>query len=263
MSTIDITENNLEKITINGDVSWKNSFENNFIGGMLMESDAGIVQRPLSELIAEKLKQKIWNQEVQFGERLLESDLAEHYDVSRSTLREALRILENEALVVSRARKGTYVAEFSKKDRDEIVELRTLLEAHAFRQATAHLKDKHFNELGAIIGEMKTQALAKNWSKLFDLDMRFHSYVVQLSDNSRLIKIYNSIQVQIRTLLVHLDQYYSSHEAFFEEHKQLLGALKTKDANRVTKQVQDHIVFIGEKLIDTEEENINLKEATK
>src|SRR5699024_4598794 len=104
-----------------------------------MESDTSIVQKPLSELIAEKLKHKIWNQEVQFGERLLENDLAAYFDVSRSTLREALRILENESLIISKARKGTYVAEFSKKDRDEIVELRALLEAHAFRQATAHL----------------------------------------------------------------------------------------------------------------------------
>src|SRR5699024_9060266 len=216
-----------------------------------------IVQKPLSELIAEKLKQKIWNQEVHFGDRLLESELAEHFDVSRSTLREALRILENEELIISKARKGTYVAEFSKKDRDEIIELRALLEKHAFHQATSHLKKAHFKELESIIEEMKTQAKKKNWNKMFDLDMRFHSYVVQFCDNSRLIKIYNSIQVQIRNLLVHLDQYYSSHEAFYEEHKQLLDALKTKDASKIMDQVQEHIVFIGEKLIDSENGNIN------
>lgn len=218
-----------------------------------MEYDTGIVQKPLSELIAEQLKRQIWNQEAQFGERLLESELADYFEVSRSTIREALRILENEELVVSKARKGTYVAEFSKKDRGEIIELRTLLEAHAFRQATAHLEEKHFDELEHIMEDMKEEARKENWSKLFDLDMQFHSYVVQLSDNSRLIKIYDSIQVQIRTLLVHLDQYYSSHDAFYEEHKQLLDALKTEDPEKVTKQVHDHIVFIGEKLIDTEE----------
>jgi len=218
-----------------------------------MEYDTGIVQKPLSELIAEQLKRKIWNQEVQFGERLLESDLAEYYDVSRSTVREALRILENEELVISQARKGTYVVELSEKDRDEIMELRALLETHAFRQATAHLKKAHFMELDAIINEMKTQAKEKSWSNLFDLDMRFHSYIVQLSDNVRLIKIYNSIQVQIRTLFVHLDQYYSSYEAFCEEHEQLLDALKTKDVHKITQQVQDHIVFIGKEFLDHDE----------
>lgn len=216
-----------------------------------MEYDTGIVQKPLSELIAEQLKRKIWNQEIDFGERLLESDLANHFDVSRSTIREALRILENEELIISKARKGTYVSDYSQKDRDEIIELRTLLEAHAFRQAVVHLETEHFNELEKIVMDMKKEAEKKNWNNMFDLDMQFHGYVVRLSDNSRLIKFYNSIQVQIRTLLVHLDQYYPSHEAFYDEHKQLLDALKTKDPNKVTKQVQDHIVFIGKKVTNS------------
>lgn len=232
-------------------------------GEVYMGDDSGIVQKPLSELIAEQLKRSIWNQEVHFGERLLESELAEFFDVSRSTIREALRILENEELIISKARKGTYVADFSKKDRDEIIELRALLEVHAFRQATAHLQDEHFKKLEAIVEEMKAQAKEKNWNNLFDLDMHFHSYVVHLSDNSRLIKIYNSIQVQIRTFLVHLNQLYPSHEAFYNEHKQLLEALKTKDANMVTKQVQDHIEFIGETFKNSEDKKVNLKEATK
>lgn len=241
MSTIDITkmnDNHLKLVL--------------FEEGILMEDDTGILQKPLSELIAEQLKQKIWNQQVNFGERLLESELAENYEVSRSTIREALRFLENEELIISKARKGTYVASFSKKDRDEIIELRALLETHAFPQAVAHLNEEHFNELENLMGEMKAQAKQENWNKLFDLDMRFHSYVIQLSDNSRLIKMYNSLQVQIRTFLMHLDQLYSSHEAFYEEHKQLLEALRTKDPHIVTKQVQDHIEFIGEELIDTE-----------
>src|SRR5699024_3923475 len=213
-----------------------------------MEYDTGIVQKPLSELIAEQMKGKIWNQEIDFGERLLESDLAEYFDVSRSTIREALRILENEELIISKARKGTYVADFSQKDRDEIIELRILLESHAFRQAVVHMETEHFNELEKIVENMKREAEQKNWNHMFDLDMQFHGYVVELSDNSRLIKFYNSIQVHIRTLLVHLDQYYPSHEAFYDEHKQLLEVLKTKDPIQVTEQVQDHIVFIGKKI---------------
>lgn len=218
-----------------------------------MEYDTKILQQSLSERIANVVKQKIWNQEMQFGERLLENEMAANYAVSRSTIREALWLLENEGLIVSQARKGTYVADFSKQDRDEIIELRALLEAHAFPQAMVHLRDEHFNELESITDDMKTVAERKEWNTLFDLDMQFHSYVIHCSNNSRLINIYNSLQVQIRTFLMHLDQLYSSPEAFYEEHIQLLKALKTKDVNIVTKQVQTHIAFIGETLIETGE----------
>src|SRR5690625_6729087 len=84
-----------------------------------------ILQQPLSELIAVQLRKKIWNKELLFGERLLETELAEQFDVSRSTIREALRILEIEELVVSKARKGTYVATFSERSEEHTSELQS------------------------------------------------------------------------------------------------------------------------------------------
>src|SRR5699024_5229297 len=90
----------------------------------MMAQEQMIVQKPLSELIADELKRRIWNKELEFGERLLETELAEVYDVSRSTIREALRILESEELIISKARKGTYVATFTEKDLQEINELK-------------------------------------------------------------------------------------------------------------------------------------------
>src|SRR5690625_3343260 len=95
-----------------------------------------ILQQPLSELIAVQLRKKIWNNELLFGERLLETELAEQFDVSRSTIREALRILEIEELVVSKARKGTYVATFSEQDIAEIIELRMIIESREIGRAS-------------------------------------------------------------------------------------------------------------------------------
>ncbi|WP_373895540.1 GntR family transcriptional regulator [Virgibacillus sp. CBA3643] len=214
-----------------------------------MDDDTVVLQKPLSELIAEQLRQQIWDRELNFGERLLEVELAEQFDVSRSTLREALKILEQEGLVISKARKGTYVAQFSNKDLKEIIELRTLMEDHAFIDALPNLREEHFQELEAIINQMKKEVDRKDWDALFDLDMQFHSYVVGLCDNSRIIKIYDSIQVQIRAYLVHLDQYYSSHQAFYEEHKELYDALVTKDEQTVHERVRDHIAYVGENLL--------------
>ncbi|WP_099159762.1 GntR family transcriptional regulator [Virgibacillus ndiopensis] len=214
-----------------------------------MDEDSIILQKPLSQLIADQLKRRIWNKEIQFGERLLETDLAEKYDVSRSTIREALKILEIEELVISQARKGTYVADFTQQDLDEIIELRTLIEAKAFKHAIFRLEEKHFQDLEEIINQMKVKVDKKDWNELFDLDMKFHSYVVNLCGNSRIIKIYDSLQVQIRTFLMHLDQYYSSYQSFYNEHKELLQALASKDVQIVNERVKNHIEYVEEKLL--------------
>lgn len=209
-----------------------------------------ILHEPLSQIIAEQLRQRIWSREIQFGDRLLESDLAVAFEVSRSTIREALKILEYEELVISKARKGTYVTTFSKKDLEEIIELRTLLETEAFTQALPQLNDKQFKELNHIIEQMKD---LENWHDLFDLDMKFHGYVVHLCSNKRIIKIYNSLQVQIRAYLVHLDQYYSSYQSFYQEHKELLEALITKESPKVEEKVKNHIAYVEEKLLGVHE----------
>ncbi|HLS07863.1 GntR family transcriptional regulator [Lentibacillus sp.] len=208
-----------------------------------------IMQKPLSELIADQLKRKIWNEDIQFGERLLETELADSYDVSRSTIREALKILESEELVVSQARKGTYVADFTDQDAGEMIELRTLIESHAFMQAMSRLESEHIKKLEGIVGQMKEKANEKDWNGLFDLDMQFHSYVVGLCGNSRIIKIYDSLQVQIRTFLMHLDKYYSSPRAFYDEHKQLLEALVSNDKHTVNRRVKEHIEYVETKLL--------------
>lgn len=214
-----------------------------------MASDYSLIQKPLSELIADEIKQWIWNKDLDYGERLLETDLAEKFDVSRSTIREAFKILEGEELIISKARKGTYVATFTEKDLVEINELRTLLEARAFLQALPKLEEKHFNDLENIIEKMEQGVKRKDWNELFNLDMTFHRYLMDLSDNSRILKIYDSLQVQIRTALMHLDEYYSSFDAFYQEHKELLDILKTKDADKVKESIINHIGYVEEKLL--------------
>ncbi|WP_087974267.1 GntR family transcriptional regulator [Oceanobacillus rekensis] len=214
-----------------------------------MDIDSFIVQEPLSQLIADRLKRKIWNKEIAFGERLLESDLAEAFDVSRSTIREAFKILGMEGLVISKARKGTYVANLTEQDVAEIIELRTLIETHAFTHAIPRLESKQFEDLEEITEKMREKVLEKNWNDLFDLDMQFHSYVVRYSNNSRIIKIYDSLQVQIRTFLMNLDQLYSSHQSFYDEHRELLNALISKDVQLINEKVETHIKYVEAKSV--------------
>ncbi|MEI3605770.1 GntR family transcriptional regulator [Pseudogracilibacillus sp. SE30717A] len=203
-----------------------------------------IAKESLGELVADQLRRSIWKREIEFGERLIESELSEKFDVSRNTIRDALKILEYEEMVVSKPRKGTYVSQFSKADWQEIIELRSLVESFAFVKALPSLGEKQFQDLERILQDMKEKTEKQIWSDLFDLDMKFHQYVINLSGNSRVIKLYDSIQVQIRTFLLYLDKYYSSHEAFYEEQKELFDALLTKDPVVVDEKIRTHIEYV-------------------
>lgn len=203
-----------------------------------------IARDSLGELVAEQLRRSIWNREIAFGERLIESDLSEKFDVSRSTIRDALKILEYEEMITIKPRKGTYVSQFSKKDWQEIIELRSLIESFAFVRALPTLDVKQFDYLRDILTDMQKAAKKQDWNELFDLDRNFHNYVVSLSDNSRIIKLYNSIQVQIRTFLLNLDKYYTSHQSFYEEQMDLFEALLTKDPQIVEEKIRTHIEYV-------------------
>lgn len=206
-----------------------------------------IPKESLGELVAEQLRKNIWNREIEFGERLIEKDLSDNFNVSRNTIRDALKILENEEMIVIQPRKGTYVSQFSKKDWHEIIELRLLVESFAFLRAIAFLRESDIKYLNNLLIDMKKivdDTDKKNWNELFDLDMKFHNYVVQLSDNSRIIKLYDSIQVQIRTFLIYLDNYYSSQQSFYQEQKDLFDALLTKNPKIIEKKIRTHIEFV-------------------
>lgn len=203
-----------------------------------------IARETLGELVAEQLRRSIWNREIEFGERLIESELSEKFDVSRNTIRDALKILEHEEMIIIKPRKGTYVSQFSKQDWQEIIELRSIVESFAFVRALPSLDEMHFTYLRNILNRMEGITENGNWNDLFDLDMEFHSYVVKLSGNSRIIKLYDSIQVQIRTFLLYLDKYYSNRQSFYEEQKDLFDALLTKDPEVVDKKIRTHIEYV-------------------
>lgn len=214
-----------------------------------MKDENALLKKSLGELIAEQLRQDIYNRRIKFGERLIESNLAEKFDVSRSSIREALSILEKEELVTSRARKGTFVSEFTRQDLEEMMELRLLLEPQAFRNALVKMNESNFQHLESIVNRMKEEAEQNNWNALFNLDSEFHQYVIQLCGNSRIVKFYESLSVQIRVYFSHLYQYYTSSMAFYREHQELLNVLSRKDFEKIEEKIKNHITYVEERLL--------------
>jgi|SRR5690625_1826503 len=207
------------------------------------------LQKSLGETIADLIKKSIWTQEYDLGERLLEKKQAEKFNVSRTTIREAFSSLENQGLIINKARKGTYVAHFTKRDLKELIELRILIEQDAALKALFSLDENDFKMLSDILEEMKTHIKKVNWYELFNLDLEFHNTIVNLCGNSRIVHIFELNQTQMRTYIGYLANYYTSPEEFYEEHLKLFHLLKTKNACAVAKGINEHIIYAEEKLL--------------
>ncbi len=194
-------------------------------------------------------------QEYKLGERLLEKDQAEKFYVSRSTIREAFTILENQGLIVNKARKGTYVVHFTEQDLKELIELRILIEKNAVVKALPLLTETEFTALSNILDAMKNQIESADWYELFNLDLEFHNTIVRACGNTRIIKIFELNQIEMRTYLGYLKESYSNPIDLYREHLNLFRALQTKNLAKVTQAIEDHIMYAEEKLLDNLTEN--------
>lgn len=213
------------------------------------------LQNSLGDTVADLIKRSIWNQEYKLGKRLLEKDLSEKYNVSRSTIREAFTILENQGLIVNKARKGTYVNHFTERDLKELIELRILIEKNAVVKALPSLKQADFKELSKILKAMKEQIKIADWYELFNLDLDFHRTIVNACGNSRVIKIFELNQIEMRTYLGYLAKSYKDPRELYEEHLKLFNLLKSNDPNEVAKGFEDHIIYAEGKLLGSITEN--------
>ncbi|MEG0711644.1 MAG: GntR family transcriptional regulator, partial [Niameybacter sp.] len=113
---------------------------------------------PLRDIVFQTIRKAILNGELEPGERLMETQLGEKLGVSRTPIREAIRKLELEGLVVMVARKGAQVAQFTEKDIEDVLQVRASLEALAAKLACKHMDERSFLKLQLIITEYEYAA---------------------------------------------------------------------------------------------------------
>jgi DNA-binding GntR family transcriptional regulator len=215
---------------------------------MHKQNPISIKQSSLSDMVANQMRRMIWDGELPFGERLLEPDLSSRFGVSRSSLREALQILEHEGLVKSEPRKGAHVTTFTEQDLREIYECRLTIEIDASLKALNYLTEHDIQHLESIVDEMKLRTDDEKWTDLLNLDLKFHAYLVSLCGNSRLIHFYQLIQIQVRTFLSRLSNHYDDRNSLYLEHYELLVTIKTKNPQTIEKMMREHIIDAGKRL---------------
>ena len=153
--------------------------------------------RPLRELVCETIRQAIVDGVFSPGERLMEIQLADEMGVSRTPVREAIRKLELEGFVVMIPRRGTYVADISIKDINEVYEIRTSLEVLAAGLAAERISDEELETMQRLLVEIGQHIEDGNIEKIVEIDTAFHDVLYKASRNKRLAGIINNLREQI------------------------------------------------------------------
>jgi DNA-binding GntR family transcriptional regulator len=196
----------------------------------------------LTEEVHQRLRHAIVHGRYRPNQRLVELDLAEDLQASRTPVREALQRLGSEGLIV-RARRGWAVREFSRDEIREIYEVRLALEGYAARLAAARATDKQLAAIGDLIEEQRRQQAADVIPRevLVLVNDRFHDGIVAASGNDRLI---NNIHLS-RTYYFNyrLAALYSDAQAAesLNEHVAIASAVCDRDGDRAEALVREHV----------------------
>jgi DNA-binding GntR family transcriptional regulator len=180
--------------------------------------------KPLREIVFTTMREAIINGDFKPGQRLMEVQLAEQMGVSRTPVREAIRKLELEGLVVMVPRKGAYVAGLSSEDVKEVLEIRAVLEGLAASLAAKNASDADIEQLQEIVEKFKNAAEEKDVVRLINFDSDFHDVMYRASKNKKLIQLISALREQVQRFRVAYFTKIKSTQALIEEHNELVSS---------------------------------------
>ena len=203
--------------------------------------EAGAKNGPRVQQVTETLRMAIIAGRFEPGERLIESVLSAELGTSRGPVREALRQLENEGLVMSFPYRGAVVLGVSDDEVHEVlIPIRLTLERSSFARALEKMTDNDFAELGKQIWLMEQAGKANDLLKLVEADLAFHEIVILASGQLHTFQIWRTIEPRIRAYFYRYERFRSFEETV-EEHRTLLAALQTRDPAIALEQLELHI----------------------
>lgn len=209
--------------------------------------------KPLREIVFESMREAIIGGVLRPGERLMEIQLAEEMGVSRTPVREAIRKLELEGLVVMIPRKGAYVAEVSLKDLADVFEIRAALEGLAASLAAERVTDDEVEAMERLLlfKEGETQSI----DDIVTTDTDFHAMVYKASRNGKLVQMLENLREQIQRFRSTSLAVPGRPRDAVEEHRAIVEALAGHDAEAAKGLAEGHIASAESVMLEAIQSN--------
>lgn len=165
----------------------------------------------------------------------MEIALAEKLGVSRTPIREAMRKLELEGLVVMIPRRGAQVANITEKDLNDVLEVRIALENVAIEKACTRMSKEDMGRLWLAAKEFERTMAEGNLVRLAEADVAFHEIIYRASDNKRLNQVLNNLREQIYRYRVEYLKEEETRNVLVKEHEELTKAIRQRDVKKLRK----------------------------
>lgn len=215
--------------------------------------------QPLREVVCETLRDAIRKGVLKPGERLMEIQLAEELGVSRTPVREAIRKLELEGYVIMMPRRGTYVANLSIRDVNEVFEIRMCLESLASGLAAERITEEELESLQRLLVQIGEYMERGDMDKIVETDMEFHDLLYQASRNTCLVGIIFNLREQLTRFRTKSMSFPGRLAATLEEHRNIVEAIAQGDVKAARKAAEIHMERSEQTLLASME---GLKEKT-
>ncbi|MBK6294226.1 MAG: GntR family transcriptional regulator [Rhodoferax sp.] len=198
--------------------------------------------RALYEEVAELLRQRIFKRELEPGNWIDELKIAQDYGISRTPLREALKVLAAEGLVTMKVRRGAYVTEMSEKDLRDVYHLLSLLESDAAGVVATHATDSQLAELQALHNELEAAVRPDqvDRDRFFELNEAFHMRLLEIANNRWRDQMVSDLR-KVMKLNRHNSLLKSGRiKESLAEHRAIMAALAERNATNTMQRMRDH-----------------------
>lgn len=209
---------------------------------------------PLRDVVFNTLRQAIITGEFAPGERLMEISLANRLGVSRTPVREAIRKLELEGLVIMIPRKGAQVARITEKNLRDVIEIRTVLEEFAAVLACERIDQSGLHDLRQAHEHFIRSVENGDILDIVDKDETFHDTIFRATNNDRLISIINNLREQFYRYRMEYVKDIRQRSNLVEEHRELLDAISSRDSIKAKELMKTHLLNQQQEVINNIQE---------
>jgi len=199
------------------------------------------IPEPLYQQAYRELKKLIITGKLQPGEKVIMSKLAEQYEISRTPLREALRQLQSEGLIIQE-HSTMRIIEINKDDFLNLYQTRIVLEKEMIKSIVTLIPEADFPEIETVLTESGTAIQEGDPFKILELNTQFHELLMNYCPNPRMIQLLNYVRSLLLIYRANINKKAKNNMEIYEEHKEILEALKARDIEKSVQMVETHML---------------------
>lgn len=207
-----------------------------------LEINAPIQRRSLHDELVERLTKLITDGELPAGQRIPEADLCERFGVSRTPLREALKVLAAEGLVVLTPNRGASVTTITQGDLEEAFPIMAVLEGFAGELAATRATPTQIATITTLHTAMRGAFQDENYTEYRRLNATIHEAILLACGNNVLIQQYQQLASRVRRVRYVAKMSPSDWQKSMDEHEAILDALTARDGERLSRVLREHVL---------------------